>query len=74
VYSQPAEAAEYRQYFEYLRATGHLTGPVEELELEELQGVFGLRALRVAVDLTAPPAPPRGAARQAAEGVRVLAG
>jgi GAF domain-containing protein len=48
-YSTDREALEYRRYIEYLRAVGYLEGPVEDLELEELQGVFGLRALRVTV-------------------------
>ncbi len=52
IYSQPNEAAEYRDYLEYLQASGHLTGDLEDLEVETLQGVHGLRALRVTVDLT----------------------
>jgi hypothetical protein len=51
VYSQTAEAAEYRDYITYLQSLGYLHGEVESLELEELQGVSGLRALRVAVDV-----------------------
>ena len=51
VYSQAAEAAEYRDYIAYLQAQGYLQGEVEKLELEELQGVSGLRALRVGVNL-----------------------
>src|SRR5207253_4727741 len=39
VYGQPAEAQEYRGYLEYLRDLGYIAGEVEELELEELQGV-----------------------------------
>jgi hypothetical protein len=54
VYSQPGEALEYRAYIEYLQSLGYLTGDVEELELGELQGVQGLQALRVAVDLDNP--------------------
>ncbi|HXJ81763.1 MAG TPA: GAF domain-containing protein [Candidatus Methylomirabilis sp.] len=54
VYSQPGEALEYRAYIEYLQSLGYLTGDVEELELGELQGVQGLRALRVTVDLDSP--------------------
>ena len=49
VYSQAREAQEYREYIEFLTASGYLTGEVEELELEDLQGVTGLRALRVTV-------------------------
>lgn len=51
VYSQAAEANEYRDYIVYLQSLGYLRGEVENLELEELQGVSGLRALRVAVDV-----------------------
>jgi hypothetical protein len=52
VYSHASEAHEYRGYIEYLQSLGYLRRGVEELELEELQGVHGLRALRVTVDLT----------------------
>ena len=51
VYSQASEAAEYRDYIAYLQSLGYLSGEVENLELEELQGVPGLRAIRVAVDV-----------------------
>src|SRR5207237_545652 len=37
VYSQAAEAAEYRDYIAYLQAQGYLQGEVEKLELEERQ-------------------------------------
>ena len=50
VYSQAGEAAEYRDYIAYLQSLGYLLPGTESLELEELQGVSGLRALRVAVD------------------------
>lgn len=51
VYSQAREAVEYRRYIDYLHASGYLTGALEEAELESLQGVQGLRALRVTVNL-----------------------
>jgi hypothetical protein len=51
VYSQPGEGAEYRGYIEYLQHLGYFGGEVQDLELEELAGVHGLRALRVAVAL-----------------------
>jgi hypothetical protein len=54
VYNQPAEALEYKAYIEYLQSLGYLTGPVESLELGELQGVQGLRALRVQIALDNP--------------------
>ncbi|MCI0436173.1 MAG: GAF domain-containing protein [Gemmatimonadetes bacterium] len=49
VYSHPREAAEYTQYLDFLRAGGYVAGPVDELELEDLQGARGLEALRVRV-------------------------
>ena len=50
VYSHPSEAHEWREYVDYLHRRGYLMPGVEELELEELQGAQGLRALRVTVD------------------------
>jgi len=50
VYTQPSEAQEYLQYIEYLQAGEFLKKGVEEMELEDLQGVYGLKALRVTVD------------------------
>ncbi|MCB1191276.1 MAG: GAF domain-containing protein [Leptospiraceae bacterium] len=47
VYSQPKEAVEYREYIEYLIARKFLQKDIEELELEDLQGVKGLCAIRV---------------------------
>jgi hypothetical protein len=46
VYSQPKEATEYREYIEFLQNQGLLTGEIEQFELEELQGVSGLKAIR----------------------------
>ncbi len=51
VYTQAKEAAEYREYFEFLQAAGILNPGVEELELEDLPGISGLKALRVKVNL-----------------------
>ncbi len=47
VYSHQREAAEYRDYIDYLQSLGKLDGPMEELEIAPLQGVVGLRALRI---------------------------
>ena len=52
VYAQTREAVEYYEYIDYLQDRGLLEFGVEELELEELQGVKGLLALRVNVKLT----------------------
>ncbi len=49
VYSQEKDALEYTQYLEYLQNKGYLEDGIEHLKLEELQGVSGLRALRVKV-------------------------
>jgi hypothetical protein len=49
VYAQTREAVEYYEYIDYLQDRGLLEPGVEELELEELQGVKGLLALRVRV-------------------------
>jgi len=49
VYAQEREAAEYRRYLSYLHAAGYIEDDVEELDLDDLQGVSGLKALRVTV-------------------------
>ncbi len=49
VYSHPREAIEYREYFEYLRGAGQVEPTLEELSLGALQGVQGLKALRMTV-------------------------
>jgi hypothetical protein len=50
VYSQQKELNEYLAYIEYLHSENMLTGEIEHLELEELQGISGLKALRVEVN------------------------
>ena len=50
VHSHRREALEYREYIDYLQASEYLRDEVENLELQDLQGVHGLKALRVAVD------------------------
>ena len=49
VYSQQEEALEYTRYIRYLQATGFLEEEIETLELGDMQGVHGLKALRVTV-------------------------
>lgn len=46
VYNQARVEDEFRRFFKYLKARNLVTGEVEELELEELPGASGLRALR----------------------------
>ena len=48
VYSQDKDASEYLKYIKYLQSKKFL-GELEWLELEEMQGVSGLKALRVEV-------------------------
>ena len=49
VYSQEKEAREYVHYLEYLAAEKRIKDKNEWLDLEDLQGVIGLKALRVEV-------------------------
>ena len=49
VYSHRHEAAEYRRYLDYLASEGYVEGDPVDLELEELPGAYGLRALRINV-------------------------
>lgn len=49
VYSQSRIAEEYKRYFQYLADKKLIHSSIEELELEELPGASGLRALRVDV-------------------------
>ena len=51
VYSQPKELTEYMEYIEFLQNRKLIKPGVEQFELEELQGVLGLKALRVDVDI-----------------------
>jgi hypothetical protein len=53
VYAQPQEADEMRQHIKYLQSQGHLLNDVEMLDLEDLPGVRGLKAMRVGVNLEA---------------------
>ena len=51
VYTQPDEATEYLEFIESLKKEGLFDKEVQHFELEELQGVSGLKALRIAVNL-----------------------
>ncbi len=46
VYSQKRDELEYLRYITFLRTKGYFTGKVEIVELEGLQGVSGLKAIR----------------------------
>jgi hypothetical protein len=47
IYSKDEDEHEYRQYIAILQQLNVLAGDVEQFEIEELQGISGLRALRV---------------------------
>lgn len=49
VYSQSKDAEEYTEYIEFLQNKKLLKPGIEKHDLEELQGVIGLRALRVGI-------------------------
>jgi hypothetical protein len=53
VYSNPKEAEQYQEYIMFLQSKNLLTPGTEYLELEELQGVSGLKAIRVTINLEA---------------------
>ena len=50
VYSQAKDAAEYMEYIEFLQNQNLLKPGIEKHDLEELQGVIGLKALRADIN------------------------
>lgn len=50
VYSHDKEAREYQEYIDYMIHKNYLLEDVEHFELEEMQGVGGLKAIRVTVN------------------------
>ncbi|MCC9167659.1 GAF domain-containing protein [Pontibacter harenae] len=51
VYMLQKEAQEYMRYIEFLQSEGYVEQDVEHLEIEEMQGVQGLKAFRVKVNM-----------------------
>jgi len=51
IYFNEREAEEYIGYIRQLQGEGLLNGDLEQLDLEELQGVTGLKACRIGVSL-----------------------
>lgn len=49
VYSQDQDKIEYLKYINFLQAKNVLDNHVEDLEIQDLQGVAGLRALRIGI-------------------------
>jgi hypothetical protein len=54
VYSHPEEAAEMHRHIQFMQAEDYLREEIERVELEDLPGVQGLKALRVSVNLQSP--------------------
>lgn len=52
VYSQHKEMAEYLEYIEFLQNENLLGENLEHLELEDTQGISGLKAIRVEINLS----------------------
>jgi len=50
VYSQQKELNEYLEYIEFLQNENLVIGEVEHLELEELQGISGLKGIRFEIN------------------------
>jgi hypothetical protein len=50
IYSQDKDAIEYLKYIKYLQSKNYLLDEVEQLDIEDLQGITGLKALRVSVN------------------------
>jgi hypothetical protein len=50
VYSQENEAEEYKQYINFLRTRDYIYGDVENFVLADMQGIHGLKALRISVN------------------------
>ncbi|ETX02290.1 hypothetical protein [Candidatus Entotheonella palauensis] len=72
VYSQPKEALEYREYIDYLQASGYLTDDIEEVELSDLDGAQGLKSLRVTVNMSATQPDPLPSFEAMIEAVEVM--
>ena len=51
VYSNPKEAQQYEEYISFLQSKNLLLPDIEYLDLEELQGVSGLKAIRIGINL-----------------------
>jgi len=49
IFSQESEMTEYLRYLEYLIDGDYFEDKIEQLDLEDLQGVYGLKAIRVKV-------------------------
>ena len=48
-YTQDNEAEQYTEYIDYLKKQNLITGAIEHFDLEELQGISGLKGLRIKI-------------------------
>lgn len=51
VYTSEKDHSEYLEYCDYLLHKGYITDEIEELSLAQLQGVQGLKAIRITVNM-----------------------
>lgn len=65
VYAHPREGRDIQRHIDYLQSRGRLLDDLESIDLEDLPGVRGLKALRVGINLEA---------ATAAESLRRIAG
>lgn len=54
VYTHEYDLDEYLKYIEYLTQEGYFTGEIEKVDIEDLQGVSGLKAIRIGVNYNKP--------------------
>jgi hypothetical protein len=54
IYSYAEEIEEYKKYIDYMVSKNYLKSGIEDLELEDLKGATGLRALRVNINFDSP--------------------
>lgn len=49
IWLQEKDRLEYQEYLDHLVHNGYISAEIEDLELEKMQGVEGLKAIRVQV-------------------------
>jgi hypothetical protein len=74
VYSQHKELEEYMEFIEFLQSQNLLGEGIEQLELEDTQGISGLRAVRVQVNFAADTTVETGPVKTKKENSQELAG
>jgi len=50
VYSQASDVSDYMKHIKYLQSKNYILNTIENLDLEDLQGISGLKALRVEIN------------------------